>query len=75
MECQMKVINCPREQVAGLLPTAIRVLPASQLFVLLDRGFANAVPAMMEAWGERSPLFLLPARARSSARAQGFQGN
>jgi thiamine pyrophosphate-dependent acetolactate synthase large subunit-like protein len=37
MECQMEVINCPHEQVAGHIADGILELQENQLFVLLDQ--------------------------------------
>ncbi|MEM7256290.1 MAG: thiamine pyrophosphate-binding protein, partial [Pseudomonadota bacterium] len=60
MECQIPVINAPHEQVAGHLAdgyTRINRKPA--VCLVGPEGFANAVPAMMEAWGERSPVIFV----------------
>ncbi len=60
MECQISVINAPHEQVAGHLAdgyTRINRKPA--VCLVGPEGFANAVPAMMEAWGERSPVIFV----------------
>ncbi len=60
MECQIPVINSPHEQVAGHLAdgfTRINRQPA--VCLVGPEGFANAIPAMMEAWGERSPVIFI----------------
>ncbi len=60
MQCQIPVINAPHEQVAGHLAdgyTRINRQPA--VCLVGPEGFANAVPAMMEAWGERSPVIFI----------------
>ena len=60
MECGMRVINCPHEQVAGHLADAHTRLTRKPAVCLVGpEGFANAVPAMMEAWGERSPVIFV----------------
>jgi len=60
MQCQIPVINAPHEQVAGHLAdgyTRINRTPA--VCLVGPEGFANAIPAMMEAWGERSPVIFV----------------
>lgn len=60
LECQMPVINCPHEQVAGHLADGHARLSRKPTVCLVGpEGFANAVPAMMEAWGERSPVIFV----------------
>lgn len=60
MECGMRVINCPHEQVAGHLADAhTRITRKPAVCLVGPEGFANAVPAMMEAWGERSPVIFV----------------
>ena len=60
MECQMKVINCPHEQVAGHFADGhTRITRKPAVCLVGPEGFANAVPAMMEAWGERSPVIFV----------------
>jgi acetolactate synthase-1/2/3 large subunit len=56
MECQMPVVNCPHEQIAGHLADAhTRISRKPTVCLVGPEGFANAVPAMLEAAGERSP--------------------
>jgi len=60
MECQMNVINCPHEQVAGHLADAhTRITRKPSICLVGPEGFANAVPSMMEAWGERTPIIFI----------------
>lgn len=75
MECQIPVINSPHEQVAGHLAdgyTRINRRPA--VCLVGPEGFANAVPAMMEAWGERSPvIFVTGSSTHKRKGAGGFK--
>ena len=60
MECQMPVINCPHEQVAGHLADGhTRITRKPSVCLVGPEGFANAVPAMLEAWGERTPVIFV----------------
>lgn len=73
MECQMKVINCPHEQIAGHLADGhTRITRKPAVCLVGPEGFANAVPAMMEAWGERSPVIFVT--GSSTLRRQGAGG-
>lgn len=73
MECQMPVINCPHEQVAGHLADGHTRLTRKPAVCLVGpEGFANAVPAIMEAWGERSPVIFIT--GSSTLRRQGAGG-
>ena len=72
-DCGMTVINAPHEQVAGHLAdgtTRIKRKPA--ICLVGPEGFANAVPAMMEAWGERSPVIFVT--GSSTLKRQGSGG-
>ena len=52
MEAQMRVINCPHEQVAGHLADGhARITRKPTVCLVGPEGFANAVPAMLEARG------------------------
>jgi acetolactate synthase-1/2/3 large subunit len=52
MECQMPVVNCPHEQIAGHLADAhTRISRKPTVCLVGPEGFANAVPAMLEAAG------------------------
>ena len=73
MQCEIPVINSPHEQVAGHLAdgyTRINRRPA--VCWVGPEGFANAVPAMMEAWGERSPVIFVT--GSSTLKRQGAGG-
>lgn len=73
MECQMPVINCPHEQVAGHLADGhARITRKPVLCLVGPEGFANAVPAMLEAWGERSPVIFVT--GSSTLKRQGSGG-
>ena len=73
MECQMPVINCPHEQIAGHLADGHARLTRKPTVCLVGpEGFANAVPAMMEAWGERSPVIFVT--GSSTLKRQGAGG-
>ncbi len=73
MECQMDVINCPHEQIAGHLADGhTRITRKPTVCLVGPEGFANAVPSMMEAWGERSPIIFIT--GSSSLKRQGSGG-
>ena len=73
MECQMPVINCPHEQVAGHLADGhARISRKPTLCLVGPEGFANSVPAMLEAWGERSPVIFVT--GSSTLKRQGSGG-
>ena len=73
MECQMSVINCPHEQVAGHLADGhARITRNPAVCLVGPEGFANAVPAMLEAWGERSPVIFIT--GSSTQKRQGSGG-
>ena len=60
MECQMPVINTPHEQIAGHLADGhARITRSPTVCLVGPEGFANAVPAMLEAGGERSPVIFV----------------
>ena len=75
MELQMPVVNCPHEQVAGHLADGwTRLTRRPAVCLVGPEGFANAVPAMMEAWGERSPvLFVTGSSTLNRQGAGGFK--
>lgn len=73
MECQIPVINAPHEQVAGHLADGFTRITREPCVCLVGpEGFANAVPAMMEAWGERSPVIFVT--GSSTHRRKGAGG-
>ena len=72
-ECGMSVINTPHEQIAGHLADGFtRVSRSPTVCLVGPEGFANAIPAMMEAWGERSPVIFLT--GSSTLKRQGSGG-
>lgn len=73
MECQMPVVNCPHEQIAGHLADGhTRLTRKPSVCLVGPEGFANAVPAIMEAWGERSPVIFIT--GSSTLKRQGAGG-
>ena len=73
MECQIPVINCPHEQVAGHLADGFaRITRKPTVCLVGPEGFANAVPAMLEAGGERSPVIFVT--GSSTLKRQGAGG-
>ncbi|MBX2869870.1 MAG: thiamine pyrophosphate-binding protein [Acidiferrobacterales bacterium] len=73
MECGIPVINAPHEQVAGHLADGYtRITRHPAVCLVGPEGFANAVPAMMEAWGERSPIIFVT--GSSTLKRQGAGG-
>ena len=73
MECQMPVINTPHEQVAGHLADGhTRITRKPAVCLVGPEGFANAVPAMLEASGERSPVIFVT--GSSTLKRQGSGG-
>ena len=73
MECQMPIVNCPHEQVAGHLADGhTRITRKPSVCLVGPEGFANAVPAMLEAWGERSPVIFVT--GSSTLKRQGAGG-
>ena len=72
-DCGMSVINAPHEQVAGhLADGTTRITRKPAICLVGPEGFANAVPAMMEAWGERSPVIFVT--GSSTLKRQGSGG-
>jgi len=73
MELQLPVVNCPHEQVAGHLADGFaRVTRKPTVCLVGPEGFANAVPAMLEAGGERSPVIFVT--GSSTLKRQGAGG-
>ena len=75
MECQIPVVNCPHEQVAGHLADGhSRISRKPTVCLVGPEGFANAVPAMLEAAGERSPvIFVTGSSTLKRQSAGGFK--
>ena len=73
MECQIDVVNCPHEQIAGHLADGhTRITRKPSVCLVGPEGFANAVPSMMEAWGDRTPIIYIT--GSSSLKRQGSGG-
>ena len=73
MKLQMPVVNCPHEQVAGHLADGhTRVTRKPSVCLVGPEGFANAVPAMLEAGGERCPVIFVT--GSSTLKRQGAGG-
>jgi len=73
MALQLPVVNCPHEQVAGHLADGhTRVSRKPAVCLVGPEGFANAVPAMLEAGGERSPVIFVT--GSSTLKRQGAGG-
>ena len=73
MECQIDVVNCPHEQIAGHLADGhTRITRKPSVCLVGPEGFANAVPSMMEACGERTPIIYIT--GSSSLKRQGSGG-
>lgn len=73
MECQMPVMNCPHEQIAGHLADGhTRITRKPAVCLVGPEGFANAIPAMLEAWGERTPVIFVT--GSSTLKRQGAGG-
>ena len=73
MDCGIRVINAPHEQVAGHLADGYtRINREPTVCLVGPEGFANAVPAMMEAWGERSAVIFVT--GSSTLKRQGAGG-
>ena len=69
----IKIINCPHEQVAGHLADGhTRITRKPAVCLVGPEGFANAIPAMMEAWGERTPVMFVT--GSSTLKRQGSGG-
>ncbi len=67
------VINAPHEQIAGHLADGFtRITRKPAVCLVGPEGFANAIPAMMEAWGERSPVIFIT--GSSTLKRQGSGG-
>ena len=73
MECGIAVMNAPHEQVAGHLADAqTRISRKPAVCLVGPEGFAAAIAAMMEAWGERSPVIFVT--GSSTMKRQGSGG-
>jgi len=56
----IRVVNAPHEQIAGHLADGwARVTREPSVCLVGPEGFANAVPAMLEAYGQGSPIIFI----------------
>lgn len=68
----IRVVNAPHEQTAGHLADGwARVTRTPAVCLVGPEGFANAVPAMLEACGQRSPVIFITGSSTLKRRAQG----
>jgi len=68
----IRVVNAPHEQIAGHLADGwSRVTREPSVCLVGPEGFANAVPAMLEAWGQRSPVVFITGSSTLKRRNQG----
>lgn len=68
----IKVINAPHEQVAGHLADGwARATRKPAVCLVGPEGFGNAVPAMLEAYGQRSPVVFITGSSTLKRRGQG----
>ncbi|MEM7375989.1 MAG: thiamine pyrophosphate-binding protein [Pseudomonadota bacterium] len=73
MALELPVINTPHEQVAGHLADGhTRVSRKPAVCLVGPEGFCNAIPAIMEAWGERTPVIFVT--GSSTLKRQGAGG-
>ena len=68
----IRVVNAPHEQIAGHLADGwSRVTREPSVCLVGPEGFANAVPAMLEAYGQRSPVVFITGSSTLKRRDQG----
>jgi len=68
----IRIVNTPHEQIAGHLADGLaRVTRMPTVCVVGPEGFANAVPAMLEAYGQRSPVVFITGSSTLKRRGQG----
>jgi len=66
------VVNAPHEQVAGHLADGwARATRKPAVCLVGPEGFANAVPAMLEAYGQHSPIVFITGSSTLKRRGQG----
>ncbi len=72
MEYQIPVVNLPHEQVAGNMADAWARLNRKPVVCLVGpEGFANAVPAMAEAYFQRSPVIFITGSSTTKRAGRG----
>lgn len=68
----IRVVNAPHEQIAGHLADGwARVTRQPAVCLVGPEGFANAIPAMLEAYGQRSPVVFITGSSTLKRRNQG----
>ena len=68
MECQIDVVNCPHEQIAGHLADGhTRITRKPSVCLVGPEGFANAVPSICLLYTSPSPRDRQKSRMPSSA--------
>jgi len=68
----IRVVNAPHEQIAGHLADGwARVTREPSVCLVGPEGFANAVPAMLEAYGQGSPIIFITGSSTLKRREQG----
>lgn len=68
----IQVVNAPHEQIAGHLADGMaRVTRNPAVCLVGPEGFGNAVPAMLEAYGARSPIVFITGSSTLKRRGQG----
>ena len=68
----IRVVNAPHEQIAGHLADGwARVTREPAVCLVGPEGFANAVPAMLEACGQHSPVIFITGSSTLKRREQG----
>lgn len=69
---QIKVVNTPHEQIAGHLADAhARVTRKPAVCFVGPEGFANAVPAMLEALGDHAPIMFITSSSTLGRKGAG----
>ena len=72
MEYEIPVVNLPHEQVAGNMADAWARLNRKPVVCLVGpEGFANAVPAMAEAYFQRSPVIFITSSSTLKREGRG----
>lgn len=68
----IRIVNAPHEQTAGHLADGMaRISREPAVCIAGPEGFANAVPAMLEAYGQRSPVVFITGSSTLKRRGQG----
>jgi len=68
----IRIVNAPHEQIAGHLADGwARVTRNAAVCLVGPEGFGNAVPAMLEAYGQHSPIVFITGSSTLKRRGQG----